>query len=263
MKRKIKFSKHFIVISAIFLAACSSSSTPKPSLTMHSVCLYTQPDTNQNSALAVDLVIVYGSELMAIFNQMSAKTYFAASKQLLLDNPTLLDIWHWEFIPGQRVIGFQPPQDKGDAYGAYIFANYHTPGDHRLRVGPDGIVNILFMKDGLKNLSQGANDLHMGTTMTNPPCWGNSLDANLKQGPAVTPGLAQGIIPPCNKQPVSQPCQAPCKQATPQLIQTPCKTVGNPTGKGPLPIVAQPLPPLKKRSSYKPVPCNSKRNKVN
>jgi len=258
--------KHLIVLSSIIVAACSS--TPKPSLTMQSVSLYTQPDTNQNSALAVDLVIVYGSELMGTLNQMSAKTYFAASKQLLLDNPTLLEIWHWELVPGQRVIGFQPPQNKGDAFGAYVFADYFTPGDHRLRVTPDGIVSVLFMKDDLKNLSaMSANDMQLGATMTTPSCWGDSSGQSLKQGSttgaqnagqaSIMLGPVTNVVQPC-KQVVPQPCQS-----SSQPCQGSSAKVGGVRRQGPLPIVAQSLPPLKKKISSPCSPCNSKRNKVN
>ncbi|MBI2708040.1 MAG: hypothetical protein HYX35_07010 [Proteobacteria bacterium] len=278
-----KFSKHLVVIATIALASCSSTSTPSPSLTMNSVSMYATPDANQNSALAVDLVIVYNSNLMGTLNQMSAKTYFASSKQLLLDNPTLLDIWHWELVPGQMVQNFQPPQNKGEAFGAYVFANYQTPGDHRLRVTPDGIVNIILMKDDLKNLSTlSANDIQNGTTMTNPACWGDSSDGNLKQGSTNSnnfcdPNSSQGftklgpavtIAQPCT-QVVPQPCPQvpkPCAQVVPQ----PCTQVAPPSqippcgstsssGQGPIPIVAQPLPPLKVRSSSTCAPCNSKR----
>jgi len=253
-----KFSKHLMAIASIALASCSSTSTPTASLTMTSVSMYAQPDANQNSALAVDLVIVYNADLLGTLSRMSAKTYFAASKQLLLDNPTLLDIWHWELVPGQIVQNFQPPQDKGEAFGAYLFADYHTPGDHRLRVNPDGVLNILLMKDDLKNLSTlSANDVKTGTTMTTPLCWGDSTDGNLKQGSTASNSLSQGCVKLGPATTVAQPCNP---VAPPQPTQAPpCVPVVPSSGQGPLPIVAQPLPPIKKSSSSPCAPCNSKR----
>lgn len=252
-----KFSKHLAAIATIALASCSSISTPSASLTMASVSMYAEPDANQNSALAVDLVIVYNAALLGTLSQMSAKTYFAASKQLLLDNPTLLDIWHWELVPGQIVQNFQPPQNKGEAFGAYLFADYHTPGDHRVRVTPDGILNILLMRDDLKNLSTlSANDVQTGTTMTTPLCWGDSTSGNLKQGSTASNSSSQG----CVKLGPATTIVQPCKQVAPQPSQAPpCVAVVPSGGQGPLPIVAQPLPPIKRNFSSKSAPCNSKR----
>lgn len=255
------FFKHLMVISTIGIVSCSS--TPKPSLTMDTVSIYAQPNANHNSALAVDLVIIYSSELLGTISQMSAKAYFASSKQLLLDNPTLLDIWHWELVPGQMVQNFQPPQDKGEAFGAYVFADYQTPGDHRLRVTPDGIVNIILMKDDLKNLSAlSANDLQTGTTMSTPLCCRDASEGNLKKGSTTSnyfcaPNSSQGFKTLGPAVTIAQPCK---QVAAPQPCQVPCSTtVAPPIPLGPLPIVPQPLPPLKKSPLSKCAPCNSKR----
>ncbi len=139
-----------------------------PELSIDSVSIYTESDTNENSAIAVDLVIVYDQELAKLLGQMAAAKYFSSSKQLLLDNPTLLDIWHWELVPGQIVQDFTPPQEEGDAYSAYVFANYLSPGDHRIKVAPTGIVKILLLKDDLKNLAiYDLHDARVGSTMSN------------------------------------------------------------------------------------------------
>lgn len=161
-----KFFMMFFSLLTIGLVSCTIEDLPE--LSIESVSIYAAPDANQNSAIAVDLVLIYNQELLKTIGQMSASKYFASSKQLLLDNPSLLDIWRWELIPGQLVSNFEPPQDKGNAFGAYVFANYLTPGDHRVRVAPNGIVNIILLRDDLKNLDKSVtNELHMGTTVSN------------------------------------------------------------------------------------------------
>jgi type VI secretion system protein len=165
IKKKITF---LFCIAALGLAACSSENMPE--LHIESVTIYTAPDANQNSATAVDLVIIYDEELVKMLGQMTAAKYFSSSRQLLLDNPSLLDIWHWELVPGQVVQDFAPPQERGDSYAAFVFANYITPGNHRIRVSPKGIVKILLAKNDLQNLA--VYDLHearTGTTVSDVP----------------------------------------------------------------------------------------------
>src|SRR5204863_559014 len=74
---------------AIGLVSCTIEDLPE--LSIESVSIYAAPDANQNSAIAVDLVLVYNQELLKTIGAMSAAKYFASSKQLLLDNPSLLD----------------------------------------------------------------------------------------------------------------------------------------------------------------------------
>ncbi len=152
----------FVVCMALW--ACSSS-TEKPKLRMDTVTIYTDMDANQNSATPVDLVIVYDKEVEKMLSKLTAAKYFASSKQLRMDNPTLLDIWHWELVPGQIVQDFEPPQEQGRAFAAFVFANYLTPGDHRLKVAPSGVVKILLQKNNLVNLaSYDVHEMRSGTT---------------------------------------------------------------------------------------------------
>lgn len=159
-----QFTQLFTPMVMLLLVACSGE--PRPELSIDSVSIYADPDANQNSAIEVDLVVVYDLELMNTLGKMSAVKYFAISRQLLLDNPTMVDVWHWELVPGQIVDDFTPEQD-GDAFGAFVYANYLTDGDHRVKVAPDGVVKIVLQKDDLKNFAVfNATDPKKGTTAT-------------------------------------------------------------------------------------------------
>lgn len=142
-----------VSISALGLVSCASLLGREGELSMKSVSIYADLDANENSATAVDLVLVYNLELIQTLSKMSAVDYFAASKQLLLDNPGMLDVWHWELVPGQIVDKFKPAQPKWEAFAAFIFADYLTPGEHRLKVPCNGIVSVLLLKSGLKSVS--------------------------------------------------------------------------------------------------------------
>jgi type VI secretion system protein len=236
---KEKIFKALFPFLAIGLVSCTIEDLPE--LSIDTVSIYAAPDANHNSAIAVDLVLVYNQELLKTLGKMSAGKYFASSKQLLLDNPSLLDIWHWELVPGQIVEGFKPPQDKGDAYGAYVFANYLTPGDHRVRVAPNGIVKILLLRDDLRNLEMfNSHDLNIGTTMSNvnntQTVGGYEGPCQRKLGPIKTPmqpckrrspclplGTQKTVVPPCTRpstgkpiQIITRPLNAPPRAITPK-----------------------------------------------
>jgi hypothetical protein len=254
---KCVFLKGLFVASLLGLIACSS--TPSPELTITNVSIFAESDANENSATAVDLVLIYDLDLMKSIGQLSASKYFAASNQLLLDNPTFLDVWHWELVPGQMVQNFVPPQEKGEMYGAYVFADYLTFGDHRVRVPPSGVVKILLLREDMKNLSMSETpDLRLGKTQSDilciDPCDQTAMEGNQykrKKGPTVTDlpcdepsyhaGPTKNLSSPCKKSRPKQDqapvCQKPkCQKGCPFRMRS---TFGKP-----LPIVAQPLPSL-------------------
>ncbi len=188
------------------LISCSNGTLPE--LSIDSVSIYTEPDANQNSATAVDLVIIYDEELVKLLSHMSAAKYFGSSRQLLLDNPTLLDIWHWELVPGQIVQNFDPPQEEGDAYAAFVFANYLTPGDHRIKVPPNGVVKVLLMKNDLKNLAvYDLHDVRVGTTTS------NTTDTTREWNEENAQDLCQIKLGPIKD------CTNSCKKRGPKMIQ--------------------------------------------
>lgn len=167
------------IVSAFILAGCSSSSEVSPELSVSDVTIYAEPDANLNSAIAVDVVLVYDNELLGSISKMPASKYFEASNQLRLDNPSLLDVWRWELVPGQVVSRFPLDSDKGDAFGGIVFANYLTPGDHRVKIPPSGEVKILLKKNDLMSVADGSFDgLNIGKTASEAVPNGKSNSAS-------------------------------------------------------------------------------------
>ena len=161
---KYKFSSIRQVASQIFCAVGLFSGVSLlsgcvgddqiPMLTIDSVSLYADLDANLNSAIPVDMVLVYSTEVNKMISTLSASKYYQNSQQLQRDNPTALDIWHWELVPGQSVENFEINQSKGDAFDGYIFANYLTPGDHRIKISPSGVVKVLMLKEDMMDLTK-------------------------------------------------------------------------------------------------------------
>jgi type VI secretion system protein len=236
-----KIRGYLSLFAVIGLVSCTNDVLPE--LSVGPVSIYTEPDANQNSATAVDLVIIYNQDLVKTLGQMSAAKYFASSKQLLLDNPTLLEIWHWELVPGQIVENFTPPQSNGYAYGAYVFFNYLTPGDHRVKVAPHGAVTIVLMRDDLKNVGMYTScnvtmgtDAMMGTTMTD---MSNEQDVDTSSDICnVRLGPVKNFMNPCRRIPPRPPEGYEMTRS--------CKPRTNSSLRKPKRIITQPLCPLPK-----------------
>jgi type VI secretion system protein len=88
---------------------------------------------NDDSPVAVDLVIVYDDKLVDELLKMSSTEWFAKKEQFKKDHPGI-DVQGWEWVPGQIV----PPLNLDYHAGArnvVLFADYHTEGEHRAVVG--------------------------------------------------------------------------------------------------------------------------------
>lgn len=136
-----------VVIGAGCLAvACSSSPPP---LRLQLEVSLTQR-ANQDAPVPVSFVAVKDPKFFEKVLGLSAKQWFEQREQLRRDDPSgqLFTEWEWEHVPG-----YAPPpvviEVDGNAIGAVIFANYHSPGDHRIRVGPQRRLRIELGDDDL------------------------------------------------------------------------------------------------------------------
>jgi type VI secretion system protein len=100
---------------------------------------------NRNHPVAADLVVVRDPELLERLLGMSAREWFRQRDQIQRDflPGKDLDVWSWEWVPGQRVPEQEIPLAAG-AEGGIVFADYRTPGAHRARFNPFSDVFIQF-----------------------------------------------------------------------------------------------------------------------
>ena len=101
---------------------------------------------NQNSPVAVDVVLIYDDKLLKDLQKLTAKEWFGKREQMTLDNPKGIQfgVWGWEVTPGQTVSSktlYVPVKTlflypKARVLGGMVFADYASPGPHRASIAP-------------------------------------------------------------------------------------------------------------------------------
>ncbi|HVG07060.1 MAG TPA: hypothetical protein VNM67_05100 [Thermoanaerobaculia bacterium] len=93
------------------------------------------PDANEDSPLAVELLVVYDDKLIDKLLEKKARDWFAGREQFLRDYEDDVDSHKWEWIPGQVVQPIELTYGIG-AKRLVLFADYITPGEHRATIDP-------------------------------------------------------------------------------------------------------------------------------
>lgn len=93
------------------------------------------PDANENSAVAVDLLVVYDTKVLDQLMKLRASEWFARKQQFLNDYSNEVTVRGWEWVPSQVVDEQSVPYRSG-ARKVVLFADYHTEGDHRASIDP-------------------------------------------------------------------------------------------------------------------------------
>jgi type VI secretion system protein len=133
------------LLCVAFFTGCTPP--PQPLVFVEEVAINVDQVANNNTAVAVDLLIVYDDALVATLSKLSANAYFAQKKQILRDNPAQIDLYNWELVPGQHIPPTPVYITRPLPRGGIVFANYLTPGDHRIRLGPEPSFKIMLGKD--------------------------------------------------------------------------------------------------------------------
>jgi len=87
------------------------------------------PAANQNSPVAVDVLLIKDKALLKTIQGMPASEWFNKRAQWQPRTPKALEIKTWEWVPGQPV-KVDPVTVGGDVRGVVLFAKYATPGPH-------------------------------------------------------------------------------------------------------------------------------------
>jgi type VI secretion system protein len=129
-----------VAFVCLLLSGCSILG-PSPPLRVEKVAFRVSPHANENSAIAVDLVLIKQSVLNDTIAKLSAADWFARKSQFKRDFPDDIVVVSWELVPGQVMLSADLDQDP-KVWGAYFFARYSGAGDHRASVGMDRSVIV-------------------------------------------------------------------------------------------------------------------------
>lgn len=99
---------------------------------------------NDDSPIAVDFVAANDMDLLGKLSGLTAKQWFANRDQYRRDFRQYLYVWGLELVPGQLIESTTFPLDGKPSVGLLVFANYQSPGAHRLRLEDQRTIRLKF-----------------------------------------------------------------------------------------------------------------------
>lgn len=99
------------------------------------------PNANGDSPVALDIVVPYSKDMLDQLVGITANEWFRRREQFKRDFPTEVETVELEIVPGTARDVSLELRDSGEAEGALVYANYHTEGEHRVRI--DRLENIV------------------------------------------------------------------------------------------------------------------------
>jgi type VI secretion system protein len=88
---------------------------------------------NLNRPVRADLLLIYDSTLLEIVTALPATAWFEKRAQIISDNIGKLDVFSWEWVPGQAVPAQAIPVSESIA-ATVFFADYDSPAEHRVNL---------------------------------------------------------------------------------------------------------------------------------
>ena len=118
------------------LSACGVTSLlPKGSrLDWSGLTVLAAEGANLNTPVALDIVFLRDAATFDLVSKMPASQWFAARRDLVKTFPEGLSYLSMEITPGQTLKFSGKSFESSRLAGALVFADYLTPGEHRMRV---------------------------------------------------------------------------------------------------------------------------------
>ena len=137
-----------IVSATLIGCGAALRSTRKAAHVRGELTLYVKvnPEANQNSPIAVDIVLPQDKDVLKLVSAMPASAWFDQRVDFERSHPHKLQVISWEWVPGQDVGPITVP-GTGIANGVVLFAHYQTKGDHRALLPQGGHIAITFAAD--------------------------------------------------------------------------------------------------------------------
>ena len=150
----ISFARNLVagglVLLAVLFTGCSAAGKVRSAFGGRlPVKVTIVPGANDDSAIAVDFVVVYSDKLLDEIMKVSAAEWFSKKERFLADHPQELLVQSREWVPGQSVAPWTIDYHVG-AKKVVVFADYHAAGEHRAVMPPQQASHILLGETDLK-----------------------------------------------------------------------------------------------------------------
>lgn len=127
----------------IVIAGCASKdSKARPTGKIYLVEVDAENNANDGTPVTIDFVSAYDKQVVDTLETVTASEWFQSKNNYILQFEAKIFVFNKEFVPGHQVqLEYTTGIDE-DAIANFIFANYHSPGEHRVRVGKFKILII-------------------------------------------------------------------------------------------------------------------------
>jgi type VI secretion system protein len=129
-------ARWLLISVVLFCAACSlfskSPSPVKPA--WQSIVVAADEDANANSPVAIDIVLALDQTMVESLLATSASKWFATKGDIQRMFAKSIIVFSYEIVPRQSVKLDHQALSANKILGAFVFADYSTPGDHRQRL---------------------------------------------------------------------------------------------------------------------------------
>ena len=137
------------VFAILLLTACASQNDDlrlAPGTDLKNISIISHANLNHNTALRLDLLVIYDKSLFDHMKELSATNYFSTVEQIRRDNKGLVHIFRWEMVPLQLLEGYMPSiTQRRKVWGTIFFADYHTSGLHKEILEPNAKIVRVFL----------------------------------------------------------------------------------------------------------------------
>lgn len=141
LKKFMFFKMMVVLLSVAWIGGCSLFGSK---VSVDGVTLDVALRANDDSPIAVDFIAVNDIDLLAKLSGLTAKQWFATRDQYQRDFRQTIYVWGLELVPGQLIESSTFPLDGRPSVGLLAFANYQSPGAHRLRLEDQRSIRLKF-----------------------------------------------------------------------------------------------------------------------
>lgn len=125
----------FLLLASLSACGVTDLLLPKGSrLAWDGVTVMAAEGANLNTPVALDIVFLHDEAMLEVVSKLPASQWFSSRQDLIKTFPQGLSYLSLEIVPGQTLKLPAKTFDTSRLAGAMIFAQYLTPGEHRMRV---------------------------------------------------------------------------------------------------------------------------------